>query len=122
VKFHVAVHEFGEFARLRMFDAVPLLIGGKVLEPEVCAQIDNPFGERGQEVKALHELRVRQSHEEKVHLLQFLHGAEIELGLLSKIGVEASHRFSGVSFRGHLVHLNLGMLEKEPQQFASCVA
>jgi hypothetical protein len=97
-------------------------MGGKVLEPEVGAQINDLFGQRGQKVKALHELRVRKGHKEKVHLLQFLHGAEIKLSLLPQVGVEASHRFSGVSFRGHLIHLDMGMLEKEPQQLTSGVA
>jgi hypothetical protein len=36
--------------------------------------------------------------------------------------METGYRFPGVSFRGHLVHLNMGMLEKEPQQFTSRVA
>jgi hypothetical protein len=104
-----------------MFNAVPLGIDSRILEPEVRGEVHEPIRQAPQLTELLHGLRMGEGDEKEVDFLEIVDAAEIEGCPFAKIGVNPTHRLPNISLGGHLVDLYVRMTQEESEKLAAAV-
>ena len=115
------VDERIEHAGTRMLAAVPAHVGGRIPQPEVRAQIDDPGRERAKLVDARHRLPVGQAKEQHVAGLELRGGGELQSRRGTQVRVRVVHELPGQTLRRHLTHLDVRVEQEQPQQLAAGV-
>ena len=121
VQLRHSIDEFAEQVGARMLAAVPASVTGRVPQPEVGAQVDNPGRKRAELIDAGHRLPVRQAQEQHVAGFEFGHGGELEPRASAQVRVRVVHELPGEALRRRLAHLDARVEPEKTQQLAAGV-
>ena len=106
----------------RMLAAVPAHVAGRVAQPEIRAQIDDPGREGTELVDSRHRLSVGQTQKQRVAGFELGCGGELQPRRRTQVRVCVVHELPGQTLRRRLAHLDARMEQQQPQQLASRVS
>src|SRR5205085_11842950 len=107
---------------IRMRLAVPLVVAGRVTQPEIRAEINDAIRERREMIDTAHGAAVRQPEKEQIALLDRLGSDELELRALPQVRMREMHELAIQPLTGDLLHLEIRMGQRQTQQFAAGIA